>query len=530
MSRWVLPFLLSSACVGVIDDPVGSPSDAYPDSPIVTPEQCESVPRAIEVPARRLTLAEYETALAQLFGDGMPDVSDLYPASLNGHVFSSQAGTSRVNELEAEAFLSAAERVAEHLVPSLPTCGGDVESCAREYLGPIAERAFRRPVDAADLDRLAGIARDAAADGLAGNEAIAVAIVSLLQEPRFLYAIDSRAESAWSIDGHERAQRLALTFWHELPDETLIERARSGGLDTSEGMATEAARVVEDERTRAAFHEFVREWLGVGELPESHDPAVRQALDGELSLLIDDAWDAEDGLDALLRADTVYADSVLEGFYGLPAASSGPGDYVRTTMPARVGLITHPLVLAAASHGEQSSAILRGKLIRTRLLCAELPPPPADAAALEPDLPPDATPRDRYEARIAQPLCAGCHVLMDPVGFALEGYDGLGRFRTDIGGRAVDDLGEIRAGGDATATFRGAGELADVLANSEAVSQCFARQFMRYALARPSGRDTICVENDLGTEFRNGGRSLKHLFESLASHPAFVERIGEVTP
>lgn len=528
MSRWVLPFLMASGCMGVIEDPLAT-FDAYPDTPIVTPEQCEGVPRAIEVPARRLTLSEYEAAIAALFGDGLPSVSDVYPSALNGHAFSTQVGTDRVNELDAEAFLDAAERIAEHLAPSLPACGGDVESCAREYFAPIVERAFRRP-SPDDASRLAGIARDAASDGLAGNEAIAVAISALLMEPRFLYVIDSRPERSWTIDGDERAQRLALTYWHELPDDALISNARSGGLDDAAGMASEAERIVADERTRAAFHEFVRQWLGVTPLPETHDPALRAALDGELTRLIDDAWNADDGIDALLRADTAYVDSVLEEFYGLPAESAGPGEYRRVSMPERAGIITHPLVLAAYSHGDQPSAILRGKLIRTRMLCTELPPPPPGAQAAEPMLPATATARERYEARVAQPLCAGCHVLLDPIGFALENYDGLGRFRTEVGGVAIDASGEIRAAGDATATFDGAGELSSVLANSQDVSQCFTRQFMRYALGRGSGRDTVCVENDLGIEFRDGGRSSRHLFESLAAHPAFVERVGEVAP
>ena len=531
--RLVPALLLAASCTGIIDDPRGAEGgEGYPSSTTPSPEECESVPRTMAVPARRLSIEEYEAAVEALFGAGAPSVADVYPVGLRGHDFSTIAGTDRVNELDAEAFLLAAERVAEHLAPSLPACAGEpVQACAQAYFEPIAARAYRRSDVAEDAARLAGIARDAATDGLAPNEAIAVAIVALLMEPRFLYVVDSRPEPSFSLDANERAARLALTYWHELPDDALLARAAAGELDTSAGMEAEAARVVGDPRTRAAFHEFVREWLGLSVLPDVHDAALRDALDRELGLLIDAAWEAEDGVGALLASDAAYVDTVLETFYGVDAGSSGPGDFRRVSMPdRRAGLLTHPLVLAAASHGDQSSVILRGKLVRTRLLCADLPPPPPGAQAAEPDLPATATPRERYEARIEQAQCRGCHELLDPIGFAFERYDGLGRLRSEVGGRPIDELGDIRAGGDATSTFTGPHELAAVLARSEHVSQCFATQFLRYALARESGRDSACVELDLAGTLRDSGRSIPALFEGLAAHPAFVDRTGEVSP
>nr|MDQ3036063.1 DUF1588 domain-containing protein [Myxococcota bacterium] len=394
-----------------------------------------------------------------------------------------------------------------------------------------AERAFRRPAETADVDRLVALVTGAAADGLATQEAIAVAIVALLQEPRFLYVVESRPDVArWSLDAHERAQRLALTYLGAPPDALLLAAADDGSLLSAEGMRAHGERVARGEPARETFQRFVREWLGVAAVPDVHEPAVRDALDEELRRLIDDAWIAEDGFAALLTSDAAYVDAVLETFYGLPSESAGPGDFRRVAMPGRrVGLLTHPLVLAAASHGEQSSPILRGKLIRTRLLCGALPPPPADAAASEPMLDADATARERYEARIAIPRCSSCHLLLDPVGFGLEAYDGLGRFRTEIGGRDVDDAGELIGAGDATGTFTGAAELAAMLAGSDDASQCFTRQWMEYAMGRTIATDAMCTADDVGAAFVASGRSMPALFESLATHPSFVERVTEVS-
>jgi hypothetical protein len=490
----------------------------------------EATTHALEVPMRRLTPVEYRAALVSMFGDGVPDVSDLYPAPAAGYGYTTYADAHRVGELQAEALLDAAERIAEHVAPTLPDCATTpLGGCARTVLEPLITRAFRRPAEPADVDRLVAIADGAVADGLPPNEAIAVAIIALLQEPRFLYVVESRAEiPEWTLDAHERAQRLALTFWGDLPDALLLERAASGTLDTPAGMIAETARVTGDPRARETFQRFVREWLGLSTLPTSHEPALAAALDAELTRLIDDAWSAPDGLDLLLRADTGYADSVLETFYELPAVSSGPGDFRRVSMPGlRVGLVTHPLVLAATSHGDRSSPILRGKLIRTRFLCTALGSPPAGAIAAEPSLPDTATARERYEARIANGTCASCHVYLDPIGFGLERFDGLGRLRTEIDGLPVDEVGELLEAGDATGTFVGPEELGDVLAGSEDVTRCFTRQLMRYAIGRDDGRDTMCMESDLAGAFLASDRSMPALFRALGESPAFVERTGD---
>jgi hypothetical protein len=182
------------------------------------------------------------------------------------------------------------------------------------------------------------------------------------------------------------------------------------------------------------------------------------------------------------------------------------------------------MVLAAASHGEASSAILRGKLIRNRLLCTTLPTPPADAASLEPQVGNDATARERYQARVENTACAGCHLLLDPVGFGFEAYDGLGRYRD-----GMDASGEI-AGTDIGGAFNGAAELTGLLANSAQVSRCFVSQWLQYALGRPSASDLECTVSDLTTEFVDNQRSIPHLMSAFSVHPAFVERTTEVMP
>lgn len=520
-----LILLCGLGCTGSLDD-----GPSTPGSPV---SQCLGRPPEVAVPMRRLMPDEYQSALTTIFGAGVPDVTATYPVPTTGYDYSTFAEAHRVSEATAEALLVTAETVAEALGPTLPDCAGEaMDACARRVVTPWVTTAFRRPAEAADVDGLVALAVAAAGDGLAPNEALAVAIVALLNEPRFLYVVESRpGVASWSLDGHERAQRLALTFWRALPDDALTLDASIGALDASSGMSAATARLLADPRARDAFRHFVREWLGVGTKPPVHDAAVQAALEQELDLLIDEAWEADDGLASLLGSDVVYADTVLEGFYGLPATSSGPGDFRRTTMPgARIGLLTHPLVLAPVSHGDDSAPILRGKLLRTRVLCDELGTPPVGAAAREPMLAATATVRERYEARSMNSVCASCHRFLDPVGFGLERWDGLGRYRDDIDGRPVDELADVLDGGDVTGSYAGGAELLGAIASSDDVASCFARQWTEYALGRDEGLDTFCSGSALGTTFRDGGRSIPAMLQAFGESPALVSRLAEVTP
>ncbi|AKF10947.1 DUF1588 domain-containing protein [Sandaracinus amylolyticus] len=526
---------LLSGCIGSLGDGAAGPRGQMRDPGGPTrPPACEDAPREAEVPMRRLTPREHQETLRAMFGDAAPEVIDLLPAPSTGYAYSTFAAAHRVGETEARALLEAAEETAIAVEPTLPDCAGiAIAECARATIAPWATVAYRRPPESEEVERLVALAVAASGDGLPPREALAVALIALLQEPRFLYVVESRADTeTWSLDAHERAQRLAYTYLGAPPDDVLREAAESGLLTTPEGMREEGARITADPRARATFQRFVREWLGIATLPTSHSAEVRAALDEELRRLVDEAWDADDGFATLLTSDVAHVDAVLEEFYGLPRESSGPGDFRRVTMPGtRVGVLTHPLVLAAASHGEQSSPILRGKLIRTRLLCTNMPPPPVDAQESEPSLPATATARERYEARIASSRCMGCHTLLDPVGFGLEAYDGLGRFRSELGGRAIDDVGEIAAGGDASGTFDGASELFALLVASDDASRCFAQQWTEYALGREVRADLTCSVGDLGDAFVGSGRAMPVLFESLATHPSFVERRAqEVSP
>ncbi|MGB1017146.1 MAG: DUF1588 domain-containing protein, partial [Nannocystaceae bacterium] len=196
-------------------------------------------------------------------------------------------------------------------------------------------------------------------------------------------------------------------------------------------------------------------------------------------------FDEGGGLRALLTASYLWTDPELATLYGVVAQETATDEPTRVELDPtqRAGILTQLSVLAGHATASESSPIRRGKLVREQLLCEPLnpPPPTADISLPAPD--PDATTRERFAQHTADPTCAGCHTQIDPIGFGLENYDALGRYRSEENGFAIDASGEV-VGSDIEGGFVGAIELAHQLAESEQVRRCVARQWYRYALGR----------------------------------------------
>jgi hypothetical protein len=202
-------------------------------------------------------------------------------------------------------------------------------------------------------------------------------------------------------------------------------------------------------------------------------------VDGARSFL--ETWASEGArLNELLTADWAMSNETLAPYLGVVVTGDA---FQRVTLPPeRVGFLTHPLVLSALAKPDQSSPILRGKEIREQVLCDVIFPPPPDVAIVAPDLDPTLTTRERFAAHVADPSCAGCHTLMDPIGFGFEAFDQLGTYRSEEFGLPVDASGEIVGGGDAAGGFTDVHGLVDLLAGSDTVRACLVSQWYRYAV------------------------------------------------
>ncbi len=498
---------------------------------------------AMQSGARRLTQAELDNTLRDLLGE------DTAPASrlLNEDEFRpfdndytiQQASDALITSLEALAEQVAERAVADAslrdaLVPCAPTSAGD-ESCFRQFLDDFLPRALRRPVTAEEVGSYLPLLAFASEDNaVVDNDfftAVKLAIAATLQDPEFLYRVEQgtpgNTPGLLELDGYEIASRMSYLLWASMPDDALFAAAGAGTLQSPEGRRAEALRMLEDPKARTQLHRFHAMWLGYRSIP--HTPELVASFTRETSALIDRVILDEPG--SYLRLFTMgetFVDDSLADHYGLPHPADGEG-WVSYEGTGRAGILGHGSLLAAFSKFEDTSPTQRGILVRTRLMCEEVPRPPPN---VDTDQPPqgalDALCKyDRYaQHRDQSSSCAGCHSLVDPIGFGLENYDIGGRYREHDDGLAecvIAGSGEIVGIG----TFSGPGELSRLLVDNGYVDACAVKQFLTFALGRPTSTYEAELLQQMVDSFRTGQHDFKAFIVDFMASDRFARRAEE---
>ena len=493
---------------------------------------------------KRLTAAQYDNAVRDLFGLTTGYAATFSPDERVGPFKSNSIAP--VGELQVEQYLDAAETVATDavsdiagLVPCDPASGD--ATCARAYIEELAPKAYRRPLDDAEITALVGVYEDGNAEGGFEN-GIRVVTAGILQSPWFLYHVEfgdgSDNGEVQPLTDHEVAARLSFFLWNTIPDDTLREAADAGELTGAEALEAQVDRMLEDPKAREAIGAFHQQWLGVDELElVEKDAAVYPAYSETLAdAMKQEMADFANGIildgngkvNRLLRGSVTYStDDELLSLYGvtLPPGHQ-PGDPIDLDPDQRAGLLTLPGVLASAAHANQTSPVHRGVLIRQNILCQTLPPPPPDVDNVPPDPDPNATTRERFSQHNEDPSCAACHALIDGLGFGLEHYDGIGAWRDMEGDLPVDASGQIIST-DVDGAFDGAIELADILATSQEVKDCVQQQWFRFVFARLAHEDDECSVEQIGQAFADSDYDVRVLLKQIALSHAFRHRRGE---
>lgn len=390
---------------------------------------------------------------------------------------------------------------------------GDGLECVEAVIGRLGRVAFRRPLASEEIAFYRGFYAPSTGIDRAG---FADVIAALLNAPDFLYVVEARGEEltdrpgTFQLTAHELAARLSYHFWNAPPDAELSALADSGALLEPDTYRAQVARLFDDERTAAAVTDFYGEWLKLDDLSEldrNNDSALFQAFAGEnlpsgelrdamrdevFELLHHYTFTQPGGVEQLLTSPYSFAvSSELAELYGAEAWN-GLG-----TPPSlgnqRPGLLTRAAFLATGT--ANTRPIMRGLFIRTTLLCDSIAPPPAEAGATPPELSPNLTTREVVEQLTAPDACYGCHqTFINPLGFALEGFDGLGRLRTEqrlfddagneIGQKPIDtrSIPQVVLGDDTPST--GPADLVRAIAQSGKVEACLARQYFRFTFGR----------------------------------------------
>jgi hypothetical protein len=503
--------------------------------------QCNGELAAGPALMRRLSQTEYNNTVRDLLDDTSA-LADDFVADGKVGLFENNA-YSPMTSLLATQYSEAAETLANAAMGKLGAlagCSDETQECARTLITTLGKRAYRRPLKDDEITRLLGLYDQMRAEAEYDHaNASRVVIQALLQSPQFLYHVEegdpTSAESAAgasALTSYEVASRLSYLLWATMPDRALFDAADSGVLGTPEGLRLEAERMLADEKTREGVLRFYRQWLGIYKLPTltkstemfpAWNDALKAAAQNETETLIDHVvWQGDGRLHTLLTAPFSFLNEQLASVYEVAGVS---GDELRMTTvdPARrAGILSHISILATTAHSEQTSPVHRGKLIRERFLCDELPSPPPEVDVTPPKANPSLTTAERYAQHSKDPYCAGCHVLMDPIGLGFESYDAIGAFRSEENGKPVTAAGEVHQSDDADGKFTGLIELTSRLSESRDVHDCVADNWFAYSVGRNSKfPEDVCSVEGVREDFSASGGNLKEILLAVIGSDGF---------
>lgn len=492
----------------------------------------------------RLTPRQHQNALRELLGDQL-QLPAAAPDQSAGGLAAIAAGNVTTSDNEVELYEELASKSVDLVFAKadarqrlVPCAAKDViaASCFDTFVRAFGRRAFRRPLTDAEVGRHSKLAVDSAklmGSDWAGARAAATAI---LQSPKFLYRFeigqpDPKDARRNVLTSAERAERLAFLFLDSIPDAALQEAADKDELKSADAMRVQAERLWNDPRARTMWRGFVDENYRIGDLQRSAakvSPDLITAMREEVLRSAESlAFDENEDFLRLLNQRKTFVDASLAQHYGAAAPAGG---FSRVELPAeqfRAGLFGTAAFLTLTSTSLHTSPTSRGKFVRERVLCQDVPAPPAGVNTTLPAPSTTArTTRERLQAHVSEATCAACHTFMDPIGFAFEGYDELGKIRTKENDQNVVTDGNLDG-----QPFKNASELANLLIARPDAASCLSRNILRHAVGymddkmEGDGDDQVVAHiTDL---FGKGKNRIRDLLVTLASSDAFVTRQRE---
>ena len=499
---------IASACTGSILDPgdeTGSGSGGsggFSTNP-------NNVPSGVvgRSPLRRLSAREYVNTLEDLFpGVTLPAVE--LPSESELHGFDNNAEVQVASAALVEAYDESARAVATAVAATnpagcTPATPEEETSCGQSYLGELAPRAYRRPLEAGETARLNAFF-ETARTTWGFEKAVELSIAAVLQTPQFLYRLE------FSVDGADEHGAIPLSSWEiatrlsyfltgTMPDAELFAAAELGTLADDAVLETQAKRLLGTARARQMVVAFHSQWLDLGRLGKTSkdqslfpefDEALRASMKTETERFVEHhVFDGAGTLRALLTSSETFVDAELAPLYGISVGGSGP-TLIELDPAKRAGIFTQASFLAGHAHPKISSPVLRGVTLLESLLChvPDPPPPGVDTSVTAGQTPGGTakTTREIYEQHVNDDACKNCHTQIDPLGMPFESFDAVGRHRTHENGVPVDSTATVLdLNGDGAEVFvKDAVDLAHKLADSPRVLSCVTTQWFRFAMGK----------------------------------------------
>ncbi|HWN95530.1 MAG TPA: DUF1592 domain-containing protein [Methylomirabilota bacterium] len=423
-----------------------------------------------------------------------------------------------------EAATHAAIEVANHVVKNLDRLtrskANDTNRLARvqSFCEDFVTAAFRRPLTAEQQrDYITAHFKNTKPEDAAQR-----VVLLALKSPRFLYLGLENARP----DEYAVTARLSFGLWDSLPDAELMKLAAGAGLRTREQVNAQANRMLSDPRARAKMLYFLQQWLQMNRVEDlSKDTTLFPGFTAEiiadlrtsLNLFLEDAvWNGSSDYRNLLRADYLYLNNDLARFYGV--STNDTDDFMKVKFDAkqRSGVITHPYLLAEFSYPKSTSPIHRGVFLTRNIVGRSLKSPPIAVAFKDADFSPDLTMREKVVELTRPQACQSCHSVINPLGFSLEHYDAVGKFRTRENGKAIDAVSEYITDDGATVKLTGARDVAEFAVNSEHAQKTFVEQLFHSVVKQPMLAYGSDVPDRLRQSFVASGFNVKKLLADIA--------------
>jgi mono/diheme cytochrome c family protein len=501
---------------------------------------------------RRLTKSEYGNTLHDLFG-----VDPAVAAELPDEVFG-EGYLNTLSPLQSEQYLGVAHEVLKQILapkgapPSEvqkrifggpPAPGADLRAAAKEVARSLTRRAYRRPASEAELEVLLGVFDLARANKLDYPASLRLMLKAVLVSPQFLFITPAQeAEPGKGIvplDDYQLASRLSYLLWATMPDAELSALADNRTLHEPAVLQAQVKRLLADPRSRALFDGFGAQWLGLGGLDDkTFDTAkfpqmtaeMRAAMVDEGRLFFESIVRENRSVVSFVESDYTFLNGTLAQLYGLEKTVTGPEmRKVKLSDANRGGILGMPGILATTSFPNRTSPVKRGVWVLEQVLGEEVPPAPPNVPPLEKQdkkAVENLTLRQRTELHRTNAVCANCHKILDPIGFGLENFDAIGRWRDqDDTGGAIDAAGELPGQN----RFSSPRELkAIIAARQDDLARNLTQKLLAYALCRQlEGYDEIVVDHLMETIAKDGYRMQTLISEIVTSYPFVNHRIQE---
>jgi hypothetical protein len=413
------------------------------------------------------------------------------------------------------------------------------DACATRILAPLARRAYRRPVTKAEVAELARVFDLAKSKGYTPAQSLQFSIAAMLVSPRFLFRVehDPKPGTVGHISDVELASRLSYFLWSSMPDEELLRLAETNRLHQPEVLDAQVKRLIADPKSSAFAENFAGQWLETRSLdavkPDAKKfpewtPELRDAMRTETSMFFEAVLRDNRPIRDFIDGKYTFVNELLARHYGIEGVTGPDFRRVELTGDQRSGVLTQASVLTVSSYPSRTSVVLRGKYVLENVLNAAPPPPPPDVPRLNEETVGVAKSlREQMEQHRSDPVCASCHSRMDVLGFGLENYDAIGRWRTQDGKFPIDASGSFPNG----KSFAGPAGMKALLAeNMPEFARCLAEKILTYSLGRgvePFDRRTVedIVRLSAARDYR-----FQNMILATVHSPAFLERRGETAP